>query len=85
MLLGPFAAATSEEPERIRLALAFVVVGARLFGALLERLGQPRVLGERLGGGCPGGTVGNGTLRGAPRCGASHGPGRAGSGPLIPR
>jgi Kef-type K+ transport system membrane component KefB len=35
---------------RILLALAFVLVGARLLGALVERVGQPAVLGELLFG-----------------------------------
>ena len=38
------------EQARILLALAFVLAGARLAGALLERLGQPAVLGELLVG-----------------------------------
>jgi len=38
------------EHARILLALAFVLVGAKLFGALVERLGQPAVLGELLFG-----------------------------------
>jgi len=32
------------------LAFAFVLVGAKLFGAVVERLGQPAVLGELLFG-----------------------------------
>jgi Kef-type K+ transport system membrane component KefB len=40
------AAAPSSEQGRILIALAFVLVGAKLFGALVERLGQPAVLGE---------------------------------------
>jgi Kef-type K+ transport system membrane component KefB len=40
------AAAAPSEQGRILLALAFVLVGAKLFGALVERLGQPAVLGE---------------------------------------
>jgi Kef-type K+ transport system membrane component KefB len=39
-------AAGEGEHARILLALAFVLVGAKLFGAVLERLGQPAVLGE---------------------------------------
>ena len=35
-----------DEQGRILLALAFVLVGAKLFGALVERVGQPAVLGE---------------------------------------
>ena len=38
------------EQGRILLALAFVLVGAKLFGALVERLGQPAVLGELIFG-----------------------------------
>jgi Kef-type K+ transport system membrane component KefB len=37
-----------EEQGRILLALAFVLVGAKLLGALAERVGQPAVLGELL-------------------------------------
>jgi len=44
------AAAGHAEQSRILLALAFVLVGARLSGALVERLGQPGVLGELLFG-----------------------------------
>ena len=44
------AASGHEEQGRILLALAFVLVGAKLFGALVERLGQPAVLGELLFG-----------------------------------
>src|SRR5512134_3465645 len=40
------AAASSGEQGRILAALAFVLVGAKLFGALVERAGQPAVLGE---------------------------------------
>jgi Kef-type K+ transport system membrane component KefB len=43
-------AAGEGEHARILLALAFVLVGAKLFGALVERLGQPAVLGELLFG-----------------------------------
>ena len=50
MVLNVLAAAASEEQGRILIALAFVLVGARLFGALLERLRQPTVLGELLFG-----------------------------------
>lgn len=39
-----------DEQGRILLALAFVLVGAKLFGAIVERLGQPAVLGELLFG-----------------------------------
>lgn len=38
------------EEGRILIALAFVLVGAKLFGAVVERLGQPAVLGELLFG-----------------------------------
>ncbi len=38
------------EQTRILLALAFVLVGAKLAGELVERLGQPAVLGELLVG-----------------------------------
>jgi Na+:H+ antiporter len=39
-------AASGGEHSHILLALAFVLAGARLLGALFERLGQPAVLGE---------------------------------------
>jgi Na+:H+ antiporter len=39
-------AAATEEHGRILLGLAIVLAGAKLFGALVERLGQPAVLGE---------------------------------------
>jgi Kef-type K+ transport system membrane component KefB len=38
------------EEGRILIALAFVLVGAKLFGAVVERLGQPAVFGELLFG-----------------------------------
>ena len=38
------------EEGRILIALAFVLVGAKLMGALVERVGQPSVLGELLFG-----------------------------------
>jgi Kef-type K+ transport system membrane component KefB len=44
------AAAGHGEQARIIAALAFVLVGAKLFGAVVERLGQPSVLGELLFG-----------------------------------
>ena len=44
------AAGTHAEHGHILLALAFVLVGAKLFGALVERVGQPAVLGELLFG-----------------------------------
>jgi len=44
------AASGHDEHARILLAFAFVLVGAKLFGALVERLGQPAVLGELLFG-----------------------------------
>jgi Kef-type K+ transport system membrane component KefB len=40
------AAAPHAEQGRILAALAFVLVGAKLFGALVERVSQPAVLGE---------------------------------------
>jgi Kef-type K+ transport system membrane component KefB len=42
------AAASDGEQGRILLALAFVLAGARLLGAIATRLGQPAVLGELL-------------------------------------
>ena len=46
-----FAAAASHgEQGRILAALAFVLVGARLLGAFVERFGQPAVLGELIFG-----------------------------------
>ncbi len=56
------AASGHDEQARILLALAFVLVGARLFGALVERLGQPGVLGELAFGVL----LGNLTLLGGP-------------------
>ncbi len=44
------AATGHDEHARILLAFAFVLVGAKLFGAVVERLGQPAVLGELLFG-----------------------------------
>jgi Kef-type K+ transport system membrane component KefB len=44
------AASRHDEEGRILIALAFVLVGAKLFGAVVERLGQPAVLGELLFG-----------------------------------
>src|SRR5512139_2093236 len=44
------ASSGQDEHARILLAFAFVLVGAKLFGALVERLGQPAVLGELLFG-----------------------------------
>jgi Kef-type K+ transport system membrane component KefB len=44
------AAAGHDEQGRILAALAFVLVGAKLCGALVERLRQPAVLGELLFG-----------------------------------
>jgi Kef-type K+ transport system membrane component KefB len=44
------ATGASDEQARILLALAFVLAGAKLAGALVERLGQPAVLGELLVG-----------------------------------
>jgi Kef-type K+ transport system membrane component KefB len=54
-----------EEQGRILLALAVVLVGARLLGALVERGGQPAVLGELL----LGVVLGNLTLVGGPDLG----------------
>jgi Kef-type K+ transport system membrane component KefB len=44
------AAAGRGEQGQILAALAFVLVGAKLLGALVERLGQPAVLGELIFG-----------------------------------
>ena len=44
------AVASHGEQGRILAALAFVLVGARLLGALVERAGQPAVLGELIFG-----------------------------------
>jgi len=44
------AGGADDEQARILLALAFVLAGARLAGVLVERLGQPAVLGELLVG-----------------------------------
>ena len=44
------AASSDGQHALILLAFAFVLVGAKLFGALVERLGQPSVLGELLFG-----------------------------------
>jgi Kef-type K+ transport system membrane component KefB len=44
------AAAAPAEQGRILIGLAVVLVGAKLFGALVERVGQPGVLGELLFG-----------------------------------
>jgi Kef-type K+ transport system membrane component KefB len=43
-------AGASEEQAQILLALAFVLAGAKLAGALVARVGQPAVLGELLVG-----------------------------------
>jgi Kef-type K+ transport system membrane component KefB len=43
-------AGVNDEQARILLALAFVLAGAKLAGALVARLGQPAVLGELLVG-----------------------------------
>ncbi len=48
--LAVLAAAGHGEEARILLALAFVLVGAKLAGEASERLGQPAVLGELLVG-----------------------------------
>jgi len=52
MLADPVlaAAAAPAEQGRILIGLAVVLVGAKLFGALVERVGQPAVLGELLFG-----------------------------------
>jgi Kef-type K+ transport system membrane component KefB len=47
-ILASFSATGHDEQGRILLALAFVLVAAKLFGAIVERLGQPAVLGELL-------------------------------------
>ena len=52
----------SEAVPTILLTLAFVLVGAKLAGELLERLGQPAVLGELV----VGIALGNATLLGGP-------------------
>jgi len=52
----------SESVPTILLALAFVVVGAKLAGELVERLGQPAVLGELV----VGIALGNAALFGGP-------------------
>jgi Kef-type K+ transport system membrane component KefB len=44
------AASAPAEQGRILIGLAVVLVGAKLFGALVERVGQPSVLGELLFG-----------------------------------
>ena len=53
---------SSEAVPTILLALGFVVVGAKLAGELVERLGQPAVLGELV----VGIALGNVTLFGGP-------------------
>jgi Kef-type K+ transport system membrane component KefB len=60
LFLAP--AGATEEHGRILLALAIVLAGAKLFGALVERLGQPAVLGELVFGIL----LGNLTLLGGP-------------------
>lgn len=45
-LSSVLAAAGSPDQGLILISFAFVLVGAKLFGALVERLGQPSVLGE---------------------------------------
>ena len=60
------AASGHDEQGRILLALAFVLVGAKLLGAVVERLGQPAVLGELL----VGVVLGNLALFGGPSLGA---------------
>ena len=56
----------SEAVPTILLALAFVIVGAKLAGELVERLGQPAVLGELV----VGIAMGNLTLFGGPETSA---------------
>jgi Kef-type K+ transport system membrane component KefB len=46
----PVSAGANAEQAQILLALAFVLAGAKLAGALVARLGQPAVLGELLVG-----------------------------------
>jgi Kef-type K+ transport system membrane component KefB len=60
------AAAGHDEQARILAALAFVLVGAKLLGALVERVGQPAVLGELVFGVL----LGNLALFGGPSMGA---------------
>jgi Kef-type K+ transport system membrane component KefB len=64
--LASAAAGHGEAVPTILVALAFTLVGAKLAGELLERLGQPAVLGE-LGVGI---LLGNLTLVGGPSLGA---------------
>jgi Kef-type K+ transport system membrane component KefB len=63
------AAAGHGEQELILAALAFVLLGAKLFGALVERTGQPAVLGELVFGIL----LGNLALLGGPSLGALQG------------
>lgn len=49
-ILAAGAAHGSEDVPTVLVALSVVLVGAKLFGELLERLGQPAVLGELLFG-----------------------------------
>jgi len=63
------AAAGHGEQGLILAALAFVLVGAKLFGALVERTGQPAVLGELVFGIL----LGNFTLLGGPSLAALQG------------
>jgi Kef-type K+ transport system membrane component KefB len=64
VILG--SAGANEEQAQILLALAFVLAGAKLAGALVARLGQPAVLGELL----VGVLLGNLALLGGPSLGA---------------
>ena len=63
------AAAGHGEQGLILAALAFVLVGAKLFGALVERVGQPAVLGELVFGVL----LGNFALLGGPSLAALQG------------
>jgi Kef-type K+ transport system membrane component KefB len=60
------AAADSADHGLILISFAFVLVGAKLFGALVERIGQPSVLGELFFGIL----LGNLALFGGPSLGA---------------
>jgi hypothetical protein len=47
---APIKRSNEEKFGRLMLAIAVVILAARAFGALLGRLGQPRVMGEVLAG-----------------------------------
>ncbi len=68
MVLPPFAAAAhdSNAVPTVLLALAFMIVSAKLAGEFVERLGQPAVLGELL----VGILAGNAVLFGGPDAGS---------------